>query len=66
MTKLLTPEREAIRLAKNAYNREWRKKNPDKVKAAQERYWNKKAANSKKTTNSISIGNKSAVKAFSS
>lgn len=51
MTKLLTPEQEAIRLAKNAYNREWRKKNPDKVKAAQERYWNKKAANSKKTTN---------------
>lgn len=51
MTKLLTPEQEVIRLAKNAYNREWRKKNPDKVKAAQERYWSKKAANSKKTTN---------------
>lgn len=51
MTKPLTPEQEAIRLAKNAYNREWRKKNPDKVKAAQERYWNKKAANAKKTIN---------------
>lgn len=26
------------------YQREWRRKNPDKVRAAQDRYWNKKAA----------------------
>lgn len=29
--------------ARRAYFREWRKKNPEKVKAAQERYWAKKA-----------------------
>lgn len=29
--------------ARNAYMREWRKKNPDKVKAANTRYWEKKA-----------------------
>ncbi len=29
--------------ARRAYQREWAKKNPDKVKAAQERYWAKKA-----------------------
>lgn len=29
--------------ARRAYKREWNRKNPDKVKAAQERYWNKKA-----------------------
>lgn len=28
---------------RRAYKREWYKKNKDKVKAAQERYWNKKA-----------------------
>lgn len=30
--------------ARKAYKREWARKNPDKVKAAQERYWHKKAA----------------------
>ena len=30
--------------ARRAYKREWARKNPDKVKAAQERYWKKKAA----------------------
>lgn len=30
--------------ARRAYQRAWAKKNPDKVKAAQERYWTKKAA----------------------
>lgn len=30
--------------ARRAYKREWAKKNPDKVRAAQERYWNRKAA----------------------
>ena len=29
--------------AKRAYMKEWRKNNPDKVKANQERYWKKKA-----------------------
>ena len=29
--------------ARRAYKREWARKNPDKVKAAQERYWNKRA-----------------------
>ena len=28
--------------ARNAYYREWRKKNPEKVKRAQEKYWMKK------------------------
>lgn len=31
------------RKEKNRYAREWRKKNPDKVKATQERYWERKA-----------------------
>jgi len=30
--------------ARNEYRREWRKKNPDKVKAMNDRYWAKKAA----------------------
>lgn len=30
--------------ARRAYKREWNRKNPDKVKAAQERYWIRKAA----------------------
>lgn len=34
----------AARAAKNEYLREWRKKNPEKVKAAANRYWAKKAA----------------------
>lgn len=29
---------------KREYMREWRKRNKDKVKAAQNRYWEKKAA----------------------
>ena len=36
--------KEKARLMKNAYQREWARKNPDKVKAQQERYWQKKAA----------------------
>lgn len=28
---------------RRAYKRNWCKKNPDKVRAQQERYWNKKA-----------------------
>ena len=32
---------EKARLMRNAYYREWRKKNPDKVRKAQERYYAK-------------------------
>ncbi|WP_017414147.1 hypothetical protein [Clostridium tunisiense] len=32
-----------IKDARNKYMREWRAKNKDKVKAAQERYWKRKA-----------------------
>lgn len=39
-----TGRSDAARAARNAYAREWRKKNPDKVKAANVRYWEKKAA----------------------
>lgn len=33
----------AIREEKNRQAREWRRKNPDKVRAQNERYWRKKA-----------------------
>lgn len=39
----MTATQDAIRKAQAEYRREWRKKNPDKVKAAQDRYWTKKA-----------------------
>lgn len=35
---------DAAREARNAYKREWSKKNPDKVRAQQARYWEKRAA----------------------
>jgi len=34
---------EAAKAARNAYKRRWAKENPDKVKAANRRYWEKKA-----------------------
>lgn len=34
---------EAARLARNSYHKKWAKENPDKVKAATRRYWEKKA-----------------------
>lgn len=34
---------DAARIARNEYAREWRKRNPDKVKKANERYWERKA-----------------------
>jgi len=40
MSKQLSEE---ARKARNAYYREWRKKNPEKARQAQERYWKKKA-----------------------
>lgn len=36
------------RARKNAYLREWRKKNPDKVKEISNRYWERKAEQSAK------------------
>lgn len=35
--------KEAARQARNAYHRAWRAKNKDKVKANNDRYWEKKA-----------------------
>ena len=44
---------EAAKEARNKYKREWRKNNPEKVRAANERYWAKKALEQmKKETNS--------------
>lgn len=34
---------EKARSAKNAYHRAWAKRNPEKVKAQQERYWERQA-----------------------
>ena len=34
---------EQARQALNSYKREWRKKNPDKVREANARYWEKRA-----------------------
>jgi len=34
---------EKAKAEKNAYMREWRKKNKDKVKTIQDRYWKNKA-----------------------
>ena len=36
-------EQDAIREARRQYHAEWRRKNPDKIKAANDRYWLKKA-----------------------
>ena len=36
--KHLKPD-EAVKAARREYQRRWRKNNPEKVKAAQERYW---------------------------
>ncbi len=38
------------REARRAYKREWNRRNPDKVKAAQARYWERQAAKANKTT----------------
>ncbi len=35
---------EQAKEARRAYRREWQKKNPDKVRAYNERYWNKRGA----------------------
>jgi len=42
--KITQAEIDAFRKAKQAaYAKEWRQKNPEKVKAAKERYWRRKA-----------------------
>lgn len=46
---------EKARAARNAYKRKWAKENPDKVKATQERYWRKKAAELQTTEQKESI-----------
>ena len=35
--------KEAARAARNKYSREWRAKNPDKVREINERYWARRA-----------------------
>lgn len=50
-TSTMTNEqREQIRLARNKYLREWRRRNPDKVQAQQERYWMRKVEREEQTT----------------
>lgn len=44
MTESETPDTKAIREAKRAYFRNWRKTHPDNVKRAQERFWKKQLA----------------------
>ena len=34
-----------VKTERNEYARAWRRKNPDKVKAANERYWEKRVKN---------------------
>lgn len=36
-------KKDLARLTKNAYHRKWQKLNKEKVRQAQERYWQKKA-----------------------
>ena len=43
---------EKAREARRAYKREWNRKNRDKVKAAQDRYWARKAAQIEAAKNS--------------
>ena len=40
----LSAEERAVVLARRAYQKKWRSENKDKVKAANNRYWLKKAA----------------------
>ena len=35
---------EKAKAARKAYRKEWARRNPDKLKAQQERYWEKRAA----------------------
>lgn len=40
---------EQAKEARRAYKREWNRKNPEKVRAAQERYWTRKAQAAQQT-----------------
>ena len=40
---------EQAREARRRYKRDWNRRNKDKVKAAQERYWTKKALEAQET-----------------
>ena len=42
---------EHAKAARRAYKAEWARKNPDKVRAQQERYWAKRAAKAAEQTN---------------
>ncbi len=41
--------KDIAKAARREYQRKWAKNNPDKIKAAQERYWLKKAAETAET-----------------
>lgn len=47
--------KEAKRAYHRAYQKDWRRKNPDKIKEYQNRYWEKKAA---KNTSTVKGGEK--------
>lgn len=49
--------KEAIEAARE-YKREWRRKNPEKVKAATERYWEKRARLKKEKQNHVLVEGK--------
>ena len=42
---------DAAKMAQREYARQWRRKNPDKVRENNRRYWEKKAAQKKKEAN---------------
>lgn len=46
----LSAEERAVVLARRAYQKQWRDKNKDKVKAATTRYWLKKARQTAENT----------------
>lgn len=41
---------EAAKEARRAYKRQWARDNPDKIRAQQQRYWQKKAAEMERQT----------------
>jgi len=46
---------ELAKTAQREYKREWRRRNPDKVRKANERYWQKKALEAQKNESEESI-----------
>lgn len=47
---------ELARQERNKYAKEWRKNNPNKVKAANQRYWERKAAKRREEVNGSDNG----------